>query len=186
MNIVTLNTVNEVAPIYTAELKYLKASLMWSKEDSLDLTLLYKTKKGSYGVVSSEETGELDSFPFIAHDGGGVEEEDPSISYETLYLKDLSSFDEVSFIITNFSKLNMKKKINFNSYKSILKLSAKYGDVDKESRFILNLNSEVEGDYLVLGKVTIQEGQFLLKNINEVMSSKAFEENVPGSEYIVL
>ena len=174
----------ELAPILSEGLEGLKASLMWHKDSDLDLIILYKTKEGNTGSVSSDNIGSSQESPYIVHEGGGVEE-DETVSYEKVFLKDLSNYTDVYFVATNFSDLALKRPINFNEYKGVLKVSSIFSHLDKK-RYLLDISSEEQGDYLVLGKIEVGSDVLMLKNLNQVMTSEEFREKIPGAENIII
>jgi len=187
-----LSTIGEVASMYSSDLKSIKTSLIWSKDDDLDLMVFYKTKEGGEGSVYSGDIpggdfGELDSFPFISCGDSGVDDEsDEVVSYEKVYFNDLSSFEKIYFVVTNYAELILKKQINFNEYGGLLKISPTYSDLEKKDRYTMKLSSEERGDLLVLGKLDIGESIILIKNMNKVMTFKEFKEKIPGSKQLTL
>lgn len=189
LNVYKLNTVGEIAPIYSEELKHIQASLMWLKDDDLDLMIFYKTKEGDEGAIYSGnipggDFGDLKEFPFIACGDGGVDDDhEDLISYEKMYLNDLTPYSKLYFVITNYAELVLKRKINFKEYQGSLKIHPKYRDV-REDRFVLNLNSEEVGDLLVLGEIEVGESILMLKNINQVMTFEEFKKTIPGTDKI--
>ena len=192
MNHFKLSTIGEVASMYSSDLKSIKTSLIWSKDDDLDLMVFYKTKEGGEGSVYSGDIpggdfGELDSFPFISCGDSGVDDEsDEVVSYEKVYFNDLSSFEKIYFVVTNYAELILKKQINFNEYGGLLKISPTYSDLEKKDRYTMKLSSEERGDLLVLGKLDIGESIILIKNMNKVMTFKEFKEKIPGSKQLTL
>lgn len=187
MNVYQLSTIGEIAPIYTEGLKHIQASLLWKKDDDLDIMLFYKTKKGDSGAVYSGDIpggdfGELQEFPFIACGDSGVDEVD-SVSYEKIYINNISPYAKIYFVITNYAELVLKNKINFSEYKGILKLSPRYSENTKD-RFTLKVSSEEKGDFLVLGEMEVQESVLMLKNINKVMTFEELKKTIPGADKI--
>jgi len=187
MDVFKLTTTNEVAAISNEKLNNIVASLMWEKNDDLDLMVFYKTKEGDEGSVYSGDIpggdfGNLDEFPYISCGDGGVDDESETVlSYEKMYMKDLSSFEEIFFVVTNYSDLVLKKQINFNEYKGVMKIAPKYADTDIQKRYVLRLSSEEKGDVLVLGSISAEDGFLLVKNINKVLTLEQFSE-IPGTK----
>jgi len=192
MDIFKLNTINEIAPIHTDGLKSIGSSLMWLKDDDLDLMLFYKTKEGEEGVVYSEDLpggdgGELSAFPHIACSEGGVDDSDGDmVSFEKMELNELSPYDKVYFVATNYAELVLKKQINFNDYKAILKISPRYQVIQEDPRFILKLTSEDIGSFLVIGEIEVGEATLILKNLNKVMTLEELKEKIPGAKHLAL
>jgi len=190
MNIYNLNTINEIAPIHTANLRSMSSSLMWLKDDDLDLMLFYKTKEGDEGVIYSEDLpggngGELSEFPHIACGEGGVDDSSEDlVSYEKMELNELSPYDKVYFVATNYAELILKKQINFSEYKAILKISPRYQEIQEDPRFLLKLTSEDMGSFLIIGEIKVGEATLILKNINEVMTFEELKEKIPGAKQL--
>jgi len=188
VNVINLNTQGEIAPIIFKNLLELRVSLLWKKEEDLDLVFLYKTPEGDTGVVSADEEGDLEEFPFLAYQGGGVENDGTDvISYEKFNIKNLSDFSELYIVVTSFSELMLGNKINFKNYDGLIKIASEYQeDKERDTRYTLGLKSEVEGDYYVLGQFDIKEGHALLTNTQEVLSTKDFKDKIPGAKLIAV
>lgn len=186
VNTFKLNNIGEIAPIDTTILNNLKLSLMWSKDDDLDLMIFYKTKEGVTGSVYSEnipggDYGNLDKFPFISCGESGLDDSSEDIlSYEKMYINDFYPFEKIFIVVTNYADLVLKKQINFNEYQAVLKISPSYSS-DKKNVYLIRVNSEEKGDFLVIGEVDVSESILMLKNNNQVMTFEELVKTIPGT-----
>jgi len=175
--------------MYSEDLKSIKASLIWLKEDDLNLMVFYQTKKGETGSVYSPNIpggnfGDLEEFPHIACGESGIDDE-PSevVFYDKININKLAPFSKVYFVATDYAKLVLKKQINFNEYQGTLKLNPRY-NVQREDRYTIRLTSEEKGDFLVIGEIEIGESIYMLKNINKAMTLEEFREKIPGAKKV--
>lgn len=186
MNTFKLNNIGEIAPIYTDALNSLNISLMWSKDDDLDLMIFYKTKDGSMGSVYSENIpggsfGDLDEFPFISCGESGLDDSsEDNISYEKMSISDFSQFDKIFFVVTNYAEIILKKDIKFNEYQAVLKISPRYSS-DKKNAYLIKVTSEERGDFLVIGEIEVSDSILMLKNTNQVMTFEELVRTIPGT-----
>jgi len=191
MNTFKLNNIGEIAPIYTDILNNIKLSLMWSKDDDLDLMIFYKTKEGETGSVYSEnipggDYGDLDKFPYISCGESGFDDDSEDIiSYEKMYINDFSPFEKIFLVVTNYAELVLKKQIKFNEYQAVLKISPSYSS-DKKNAYLIKVSSEERGDFLVVGEIEVSENMLMLKNTNHVMTFEELLKTIPGTNKLKL
>jgi hypothetical protein len=186
MNTYKLNNIGEIAPIYTDILNSVNLSLMWSKDDDLDLMVFYKTKDGITGSVYSENIpggfyGDLDKFPFISCGESGLDDSsDDIISYEKISISDFSQLGKLFFVVTNYAEIVLKKNIKFSDYQAVLKISPSYSS-DKKNVYLIKANSEEKGDFLVVCEIEVSESTLMLKNTNQVMTFEELVKTIPGT-----
>ena len=146
--------------------------------------VFYKAKNGDTGAIYSVEIpggneGNLDNFPHIALGENGLTESEES--FEKINLGDLSSFEELYFVVCNYGESSLGNKIDYNEFKGNLVITSNYSDVSLDNTYLLNLSSEEKKDVLILAKLEICDNRYMLENMNKVMTFDNFRETIPGA-----
>lgn len=179
-----LSSIGESAILPIENLILLTSSLIWKKDDDLNVLIFYKTKEGKSGYVYSEEllngfSGNVKEFPYISCGESGVDDLDPSVFFEKMLLSKIEDYSEIYFVIVNYAEFILSRNVVFNDYEGILKISVEY--INEKNNYVVKISCEDLGEFLLLAKIEFINNMYFIKNENKVMTFKEFIDNIPDA-----